>query len=254
MKKLLLIALSTSLAMGANAADDKKFYAGGAGSLWKLSDKTSSGPDYNLSGLEAAFGYEALPWLALEVRAGLGVERQREDAGGGASYFSTIIDDPNYIPPGEGEPADGGPEQIEVIQVTDIDRDVKAELNYYASFYLKPQIKNDVAVFYGLIGYTTFDAEFTVGNTTRTDAFYTGDADDPATWAYLDGATSETATADEYSESDGSFSMGFGVGFYFKERYVFNIEYKNLIQSLPIGDTDTKLRANGVTFAVNYSF
>lgn len=247
MKKLLLIALSTSLAMGANAADDKKFYAGAAGSAWKISDKSTGDTNFNLSALEGAFGYEALPWLAVEARVGFGVERQTENLGGSSAYMTTIDDPSSTTTP---------PETIEAIRYTSVHMPVKAELNYYGSIYLKPQIKNDTAVFYGLIGYTMFDVGFNSAATSVYQGDFTGSIDTPADWVLIDGTDSTTVNdnAAEYSESEGSFSMGVGVGFYFKERYVFNIEYKNLIQSLPVGDSDTTLRTNGVTLGINYSF
>ncbi|BCD96063.1 outer membrane beta-barrel protein [Marinagarivorans cellulosilyticus] len=245
MKKLLLIALSTSLAMGANAADERKFYAGAAGSFWKVSDKSTGDTNFNLSSLEGAFGYEALPWLAVEARFGFGVERQTEDLGGNYSSEVTINDPDSTTTP---------PETMEAIRYTEIRMPIKAELNYYGSIYLKPQMKNDVAVVYGLIGYTMFDADFSEASSTY-QGDYTGDINDPATWSYVEGSGNTTTNEPvEYSESEGSFSMGVGVGFYFKDRYVFNIEYKNLVQSLPVGDSDTTLRINGVTLGVNYSF
>jgi opacity protein-like surface antigen len=99
-----------------------------------------------------------------------------------------------------------------------------------------------------------FDADFSEASSIY-QGNYTGDINDPATWSYVEGS-GNTIINDpvEYSESEGSFSMGVGVGFYFKDRYVFNIEYKNLVQSLPVGDSDTTLRINGVTLGVNYSF
>lgn len=245
MKKLLLIALSTSLAMGANAADDKKFYAGAAGSAWKMSDDSTGSANFNLSALEGAFGYEALPWLAVEARVGFGVGRQTEDIGW-SGYSLTELSAPTTEDPDAKEPG---------VRYTRLESPVKAELNYYASFYLKPQIKNDTAIFYGLIGYTVFDSEFSVAPSTLTQSEYAGEIDKPDEWIYRNGASSiNSDSAGEYSESEGSFSMGVGVGFYFKEHYVFNIEYKNLIQSLPVGDSDTTLRTNGVTLGINYSF
>jgi opacity protein-like surface antigen len=240
MKKLLLIALTTSMAMGANAADDKKFYAGGAGSFWRINseitNEAADDTDFNLSALEGSFGYEALPWLALEGRVGVGIERDRADTG--FTQFVAVEGSTNLAALG----------QIAV---------VTTELNYYASFYLKPQIKNDIAIFYGLLGYTTFDVdlsadqvvnfsqEFRVTPATATTAQILTPVGDPV--------ITDGAPAIDYSESEGSLSLGVGVGFYFYDNYVFNIEYKNFVQSSP-GTTSTSLRANGVTFGVNYSF
>lgn len=235
MKKLLLIALSTSMAMGAHAADTKKFYAGGGVSFWDMKDKSAGQGGLDLTALEGVAGYEILPWLAVEGRAGVGIER--ESTAFNSGLYDQVLN------------ADGN---------TDFKQDItdtKGELNYYASVYLKPQIKNDTAVIYGLIGVNTYDVSF-VANTTNYEGTYetATDSDGNTTNTIIDFEEVGSSGPRDIDESDTSISVGAGIGFYFKERYVFNIEYKTYIQSLPVGDTDTTLRAQGITLGVNYSF
>lgn len=229
MKKLLLTALS-SLAMGAYAADDHKFYAGGGLSFWELKNSEQGDGKINLSALEASAGYEALPWLAIEGRVGFGIERDREEFSTGL-YNNTLN------------------AETELMDFKQDITDAKVELEYYASIYLKPQIKNDTAVLYGLLGYTTYSTTFE-GYTQTYMGSYT-----PSTGVITDWNRDGAATAlPSDSQSESNFSMGLGVGFYFKDRYVFNIEYKNFAQSAPVGDTENSVRANGLNFGVNYSF
>lgn len=233
MKKLLLIALSTSLAMGANAADEHKFYAGGGLSLWNVDTGVQGRTHINLSTLDGIVGYEVLPWLAVEGRAGVGIERDKTEA-----YFDFY----------NIQPVDGSDDLSSFQQDSLI---LKSELNYYASFYLKPQIKNDIAVFYGLIGFTTYDSEFEIIQQTYEGQYLINDDDELVVTSYN---PMGDPTYGAYSESEVSFSMGVGVGFFFHDRYAVNFEWKNLVQSKPFGDTEGELGIEGVTANVTYSF
>ena len=233
MKKLLLIALSTSLAMGANAADDKKFYAGGGLSLWNVDTGVQGRTHINLTTLDGIVGYEVLPWLAVEGRAGAGVERDKTEAYFG--YYNI-------------QPVDGS-DDLSSFQQDSLT--LKSELNYYASFYLKPQIKNDIAVLYGLIGFTTYDSEFEIIQQTHEGQYLINDDDELVVTSFN---PMGDPTYGSYSESEVSFSMGVGVGFFFHDRYTVNFEWKNLVQSKPFGDTEGELGIEGVTANVTYSF
>jgi opacity protein-like surface antigen len=237
MKKLLLIALSTSLAMGANAADEHKFYAGGGLSLWNVDTGVQGRTHINLSSIDGLVGYEVLPWLAVEGRVGAGVERDKTE---------TLSDFYDFAPV---DGSDG---------VTSFQQDsliLKSELNYYASFYLKPQIKNDIAVFYGLIGFTTYDSEFeTIQQTFEGEYIIDDSSEGDGELIITSFGPMGDPTYGTYSESEVSFSMGVGVGFYFHDRYTVNFEWKNLVQSKPFGDTEGELGIQGVTANVTYSF
>ncbi len=228
MKKLLLIALSTSLAMGANAADKHKYYAGGGVSFWEMKNQAAGDGKLNLSALEGVAGYEIFPWLAVEGRLGFGVGRERTTFQG-ALYNQELNNEA-------------------LIDFKQDLTDTKAELNYYASLYLKPQIRNDTAIFYGLIGINTYDVDLAANTLTYTGTY------DPADGELTAWEIESSTGTQGISESDTTISLGAGVGFYFKERYVVNLEYKSYIQSGPSGDTDTDLRAQGITVGVNYSF
>lgn len=237
MKKLMLAALS-SLAMGAYAADDHKFYAGGGASLWNMDAGLQGREHINLATIDGLAGFEVLPWLAIEGRFGLGVERDRT-----FTYMDT------YAPPAVGE---GEVQTIDFMQDT---LDMKSTLNYYASFYLKPQIKNDVAAFYALVGISTYDAEFETISQAYEGTYITIE-DDNGDEITVVGSfdPSGAPTYGEFDESEATFSMGLGVSFFFKDRYTLNAEWKSLIQSQPIGDTDAQLRVSGFSANVTYSF
>lgn len=237
MKKLLLTALS-SLAMGAYAADDHKFYAGGGVSLWNMDTGLQGREHINISTLDGLVGFEVLPWLAIEGRFGAGIERDRT-----FTYLDT------YAPP---EVDEGQVQTIDFMQDT---LDMKSTLNYYASFYLKPQIKNDVAAFYGLLGVSTYDAEFeTIAQTYEGTYATVEDENGDEITIVSSFLPSGAPTYGEFDESEATFSMGVGVSFFFKERYAFNAEWRSLIQSQPIGDSDGELRVNGFSANVTYSF
>lgn len=225
-----MLAALSSLAMGAYAADDHKFYAGGGLSFWELKNSAQGDGKVNLTALEGAAGYEALPWLAIEGRIGIGAERDRD-------YFTTGMYN-NTANLGSG-----------TINFNQDVTDLKAELEYYASIYVKPQIRNDVAIFYGLVGYSAYSATFE-GYTQTFEGTYNPSSNQITN---VDRSGEAIALSGE-SQSESNFSMGLGVGFYFKDKYVLNIEYKNFAQSAPIGDTENSIRANGLTLGINYSF
>jgi hypothetical protein len=250
MKKLMLIALST-LDLSAHAADDKKFYIGGGASFWKLTDTDRGDGNLNLTALEGIAGFEIFPWLAVEGRLGLGVERETDSFGYSAiEKVELQVTKPATTPDGAETT-----ETVEGVAIFTKDAPVKAELNYYGSIFIKPQIKNDTAALYALIGVTAFDADFSAGAVSyKTDLYKGDDIKKPEDWIYYDSTGDVVSRAPEsYSESDGSFSMGIGVSFFF-DQWTVNAEWKNFLQSFPLGDTDTTLESSGVTGSVTYNF
>lgn len=241
MKKLLLTALS-SLAMGAYAADDHKFYAGGGLSTWNLE---TGGGDLNLKALEGVAGYKILPWLDTEFRLGLGIERDRS--------ADTLRTGPYVEQFSNATP----PESLGYYTADVLAYDQEAELSYYASLYLKPKIANDRAALYGLIGFTNYDIETswsTIGGIGNFD-LVPSDGDTPEYYS-LQGATFDPSTAASgvESNSETALSLGIGVSFFF-ERYTVNAEWKNYSQSNPDSESAEDIfEASGFSANVTYSF
>jgi opacity protein-like surface antigen len=162
MKKLLLAALSV-FACAAQA--EERFYAGGNVAFWNYSQNDSDAK-FNVSSLEGIAGYNVWKMINIEGRVGLGLESTTETAS-----FGNVAEE---IP-------------------------TKFSINNYASLYVKPELENDIAKFYGLLGVTRVDAE-SENRTTALDLSVTG------------------------------LSYGVGMGFFIADSAVVNIEYRSLVQ------------------------
>lgn len=174
MKKLCILALSL-LALPALADNNRGFYLGaGVASISDLQD----GVD-NVSQIRAAEffgGYKYNAALGIELRLGSG-----QTTGTSSSYF----------------------DEKGALQKGTLERDIGS----YQSLYYKPELANDEAKLYALLGYThvnssgkTLDAE---GKLVRSS----------------DGSAS-------------GYSYGLGVGFVINEHFNINIEYKNICEEI----------------------
>jgi outer membrane autotransporter protein len=170
MKKLCVIALSL-LALPVLADNNRGFYLGaGAASIKDSQD----GMD-NMSQIRATEffgGYKYNDALGIELRLGKG-----QTTGTSSLYF----DDKGALQKGS----------------------VEREIGNYTSLYYKPELVNDEAKLYALLGYTHVDTSGTV----------------------------KDATGKEVRSADGSasgYSYGLGVGFVVNEHFNINFEYKNL--------------------------
>ncbi len=162
MKKLLLAAALSTFACAASA--DDRFYAGGNVAFWNY-DEGSQDVKFNVSSVEGVVGFNVWEMINIEGRLGLGMEGSTE----------TVTNKQDGTLP------------------------TKLNLDNYASIYLKPELKNDIATFYGLLGYTSASASTENENTER-------DLD-------LSG-----------------FSFGVGMGFYVADNALVNLEYRKLVQ------------------------
>ncbi len=174
MKKLCVLALSL-LALPALADNDRGFYIGaGAASIDDLQD----GID-NLSQIRAVElfgGYKYNEALGIELRLGNG-----QTAGTSNHYFDA-----------QGKS-----------QVGKVER----EIGSYQSIYYKPELANDEAKLYALLGYTHVNSSGKIMD----------------------------ATGKLVSSSDGSgsgYSYGVGVGFVINEHFNINFEYKNICEDI----------------------
>lgn len=170
MKKLLLAAALSTFACAASA--DDRFYAGGNVAFWNY-DEGGHDVKFNVSSAEGVVGFNVWKMINIEGRLGLGFE-------GSTETFEYVVDDTTSPP----KTKKGG---------------TKLNLDQYASVYVKPELKNEIATFYGLLGYTS--------------------------------ASASTENADFERDLDVSgFSFGLGMGFYVTDDALVNIEYRKLVQ------------------------
>src|SRR5690606_34143991 len=178
MKKLLLVALST-FAVSAHAWTPG-FYAGSNYGTYQL---TQSNPaldaNFTVLTVDAVAGIKVLPYVTFEARVGAGLNRDSE------------------TPP-------------------DLGIRVEIETKYYGSLYFRPELRNDRASLYGLLGYTTME---------------------------LDG---EPQSANSETTQDG-LSYGLGMGFVMHERVDLRVEWKRLLNADSIG-------VRGASVGFTYSF
>ena len=240
MKKLMLITLST-FAVGTQAANMKQFYVGGGLGAWNVDGAGIGSSTLNLKSIEGIAGYNIFPWLAIEGRAGTGIESEREITYDlGDNVIMPVLDSNN-------EPTDNA-------IATRLETNAKTNLTYFASLYAKPQIINDKAALYGLIGVTTYDISSDVRltnvqtNYVLVDREIGGETveDIPVPVRNRPLGASNTGTIDE---SEVAMSLGIGVSFFFDDITV-NAEWKNYI----IGNDDANAEAEGFSANVTYSF
>ncbi len=170
MKKLCVIALSL-IALPVLADNNRGFYLGAGGSI--IDDYQDGVDDMsNIKAVEILGGYKYNDALGVEVRFGKG-----KTIGTSSFYF----DDKGVVQSGS----------------------VEREIGNYTSLYYKPELVNDEAKLYALLGYTHVNTSGTV----------------------------KDATGKQVRSVDGSasgFSYGVGVGFVINEHVNINFEYKNL--------------------------
>lgn len=183
MKKLLLAAALSSFACAASA--DDRFYAGGNVAFWNYTEG-SQDVKYNVSSLEGVVGFNVWKIINVEGRLGVGLE--------GSTETVSYLDDKK------------------VLQTLP----TKLNLDNYASVYIKPELKNDVATFYALLGVSSVKAS-TENDKVERDLSVTG------------------------------LSYGLGMAFYVTESALVNMEFRNLVQ-----DGDYKLQGFSLGFTLDF--
>lgn len=178
MKKILFIALSTCAASA--HAWKPEFYAGSNyGSFQLEQSEPMIDANFTMLTLDVMAGIRVLPYVTLEGRVGSGLNKDGE------------------TPPNVGT-------RIEV------------ETKYFASVYFRPELRNDKASLYGLLGYTTMEFE-----------------------TEPQGPNAET-------EQDG-LSAGVGIGFVMNDRVDIRFEWKQIVNS-------DSVSARGGSVGFTYSF
>ncbi len=184
MKKLLLAATLSSLACTAMA--DDRFYAGGNIAFWNYTEGKQD-VKINVSTLEGVVGFNVWKMINIEGRLGAGLESSTETVS-----FRDGTDGSTYTLPTE------------------------LNLDSYASLYIKPEIKNQTATVYALLGVTTADASTENENVER-DLSVTG------------------------------LSYGLGMGFFVTDNALVNLEFRNLVQ-----DSDYKFQGFSLGFTIGF--
>ena len=204
MKKLAFVAL-TALSSSALAFEWKpEYYAGGGFATWQYSNTLINNnvainslrdpTNYSIQSLEGFAGVQLIKYLKVEARAGFGMNTGREQV--------AFIND------------GGTPDDLTDDAVTL--NSIEVEMDYYASIYVRPEVKNEKASLYGLFGVTTMDTTLILNDV-------------------------------EGSETSTGASYGIGAGFVVNEQFDVNIEWKKLIN-----DEDFDMRGGSISF--NYNF
>lgn len=179
MNKLLLAAALSTFACAASA--DDRFYAGGNLAIWNYTEGKQD-VKYNVSSLEGVVGFNVWEYINIEGRLGLGLE--------------------------------GSTETVNSIQ--DGKLPTKLTLDNYASVYLKPELKNDTASVYALLGFSSVSA-----------------------------STENAKTERDLSVS--GLSYGLGMGFFVADTAQVTLEYRTLVQ-----DGDYEFQGYSIGFTLGF--
>lgn len=158
-------------------ADNQRGPYVGIGAVVVSGDERTPYEDAEMPAVELSAGYKYNGLLGLEARIGLGVKDDRDAS---SDYFQTEQND------------DPGLSEIE------------REVDQYVAIYYRPELINEKARLYGLLGYAELDTVVT-------------------RWR---GNTPEAAD----SSLSGS-SYGLGAGWYVNPHLNFNIEYRQLVKA-----------------------
>lgn len=163
------------------ANNQRGFYAG-LGYAVVMGDSGTVFESAEMPVLEFTGGYKYNGALGLEARYGIGVGDDRDRDSG---YFEWAQEDNDAL--------------------TQIEREVDS----YSAIYYRPELTNNHARLYGLIGYASVDLS---ADWTETDA-------------------EEVTTTSTTDTSLSGMSYGLGVGWYIDRRWNFNLEYRRLVHT-----------------------
>ncbi len=164
------------LASPALADNDRGFYAGIGGGVVS-GDARTPYDEAEMPVIEFSAGYKYNGLLGIEARFGGGLKDDRDTD---SDYFLA--------------------EQETDTSLSEIEREVKT----YTALYYRPEITNEVARLYGLLGYAELDTQVTR---------WRGNAEE------------------QTDESLSGTSFGMGIGWFVNKRLNFNIEYRQLVKT-----------------------
>lgn len=175
-----VIALAV-MASPALADNERGFYAGAGFAMLSGNSYTPyESADMPVAELSAGYKYNA--FLGLEARFGLGLDDDRDND---SAYFEALAGD--------------------MSDLTQIER----EIDQFSAIYYRPELTNNKARLYGLIGYAEVDLQA---------SFEEVDAEGAA--SYLEATTNLKGP-----------SYGFGVGWFIDDHWNFNLEYRQLVRT-----------------------
>lgn len=151
-------------------ADNNRGFYAGAGAAVTIYDDDVIDVD-NAHALELVGGYKYNAWLGVDLRIGKGVAAGENDT---------------YLVGGD-----------------EVNGRLKREVDNYYSIYYKPEVINDEAKIYLLLGYTSMDISEQIDNEDGTRIF-------------------------DFSGSESGASYGIGVGFMINKNVNFNVEYRTI--------------------------
>lgn len=198
MKKLSLLAAGL-LALNAFADNDRGFYVGLGGAVI---DDYQDGIE-NLSHIKAQElfgGYKYNDALGVELRIGNGRTT-------GTTSYNLPYEDSQGV---------NLPNQRHFYSI-------EREINHYTSIYYKPELVNEEAKLYALIGFTSVSTE---GSRQDDVKKAVSNSSGNITWNTLSTATTKD------SGTHSGFSYGVGVGFVLAEHFNLNIEYRNICNDI----------------------
>ena len=167
------LALMTAPAL----ADNQRGFYAGVGGVVVTGDSRTPYEDAQMPAIEFSVGYKYNGLLGVEARLGAGVKDDRDND---SDYFLSEQDNDPAL------------------------SEIKRSVNHYAAVYYRPELTNQKARLYGLIGYAELDTEVTrwLGNT--------------------------SVQADE---SLSGTSFGVGIGWFVNDALNFNLEYRQLVDT-----------------------
>ena len=207
-----IIILTACLASLPAWADNNRGFFAGAGMTYSEAFEYPGVDDpVKVKSVEVLAGYKYNNLLGIEARYGSGYE---------ARGFDTAI------PPADEE------DEAEIA-------DTEYEIDDYYSIYYKPELINDEARLYGLIGYTSMD---------RSVRFNSGAENTALVASYI--ANSPTFDTEDEIDEEGSiststsgFSYGIGAGWFVNKHFNINVEYRILLSK-----SDERISTAGIYF------
>jgi opacity protein-like surface antigen len=188
MKKLCMLALGL-LALPALADNNQGFYVGGG--FASYNDYQDGVDDVDrIKGTEIFGGYKYNAALGVELRLGNGRST-------GVSQYYPLPDAQGDL---QKEP-----------DWTPTFANLERKLGNYTSIYYKPELVNDEAKLYLLLGYTSADTSMKVTGTSGAD---------------------KGKVIKSGSRSMSGYSYGLGVGFVIDEHFNINLEYRNICEDM----------------------
>lgn len=177
MKTVWISGLALALLTAPALADNKRGFYAGIGTGVVAGRAHTPYDEARMPVLELSAGYKYNGLLGLEARVGTGIKEEGDTE---SYYFQAEQEDNDAL--------------------TEIER----EVDQFSAIYYRPELTNETARLYGLLGYAEVDTLVT-------------------RW--------EGNDSTEQSESVSGTSYGLGAGWYVNDRVNFNIEYRQLVKT-----------------------